>query len=94
MGITLLLGLFWTKRPLKYHIRANFGKTGFLPEKRLCALLALIVWNLRAKYQKKSLGQFLRKIGDQSTTTITGVILWDLRASTGPITDWFVETQV
>jgi hypothetical protein len=94
MGITLLLGPFWTKRPLKYHTRANLEKNGFLPEKRLCALLALIVWNLRAKYRKKSLEQFLRKIGDQPTTTIMGVILWDLRASAGPITDWFVETQV
>ena len=43
MGITLLLGPFWAKRPLKYHICANFGKTGFFPEKRLSAFLAHIV---------------------------------------------------
>ena len=50
MGITLLLGPFWAIRPLKYHISAHFGKTGFFPEKRPCTFLALIVVNFHAKY--------------------------------------------
>ena len=50
MGITLLLGPFWAIRPLKYHISAHFGKTGFFPKKRPCTFLALIVVNFHAKY--------------------------------------------
>ena len=52
MGITLLLGPFWAIRPLKYHISAHFGKTGFFPEKRPCTFLALIVVNFHAKYEE------------------------------------------
>ena len=52
MGITLLLGPFWAIRPLKYHISAHFGKTGFFPEKRPCTFLALIVVNLIAEYEE------------------------------------------
>ena len=52
MGITLLLAPFWAVRPLKYHISAHFGKTGFFPEKRPCKFLALIVVNFHAKYEE------------------------------------------
>ena len=52
MGITLLLGPFWAIRPLKYHISAHFGKTGFFPEKRPCTFLALIVVNLIPEYEE------------------------------------------
>ena len=52
MGITLLLGPFWAIRPLKYHISAHFGKTGFFPEKRPCTFLALIVVNFHAEYEE------------------------------------------
>ena len=52
LGITLLLGPFWAVRPLKYHISAHFGKTGFFPEKRPCTFLAVIVVNFVAKYEE------------------------------------------
>ena len=58
MGITLLLGPFWAIRPLKYHISAHFGKTGFFPEKRPCTFLALIVVNLIAEYQENPWSRF------------------------------------
>ena len=59
MGITLLLGPFWAIRPLKYHISAHFGKTGFFPEKRPCSFLILMVGNIHAKNQKNPWSRFL-----------------------------------
>ena len=80
MEITLLLGPFWAIRPLKYHISAHFGKTGFFPEKRPCTFLALIVVNFHAKYQENPWSRFWEKsVTNQPTNQLTtGVILWDL----------------
>ena len=82
MGITLLLGPFWAIRPLKYHISAHFGKTGFFPEKRPCTFLALIVVNFHAEYEENPWSRFWEiSVTNQPTTE---VILWDLCASAGP----------
>ena len=77
MGITLLLGPFWAIRPLKYHISAHFGKTGFFPEKRPCTFLALIVVNLIPEYEENPWSGFW-EISVTNYQPTTGVILWDL----------------
>ena len=61
METTRLLGPFWAKRPLKYHISAHFGKTGFFPEKRPCTFLALIVVNFHAEYEENPWSGFWEK---------------------------------
>ena len=84
MEITLLLGPFWAKRPLKYHISAHFKNTRFFPEKRPCTFLALIVVNFHAKYKENPWSRFEKFCGLTNQPTnqqTTGVILWDLSAT-------------